>query len=372
MAQQQQRSRLQSTDDLDVIVDMDAHVGQPLTAYGPYLDEPYRSLTSDENGSFEDSYWSSPDAELFRTVGGKVFTNSVVTVEDVREAMDTLDIDYFMLTPSTVAALPIYSDDRFAHAIARAVNNRMLEEFIDEDDRFKGVVSLTPHQPDLAAEEIHRVGSHPDIVAAYMGSVGIFPALGNRQYFPMYEALIEEDLPLLLHGATGMYIGAHPWIKRALDSYWELHIVSHPFSQVINLTSLLGQGIPERYPELTFVFEEAGIEWIPMAMFRMDNEYGMRRSEVPMLEKPPSEYITDPDGPFYFTSQPMGEPHQSEHLANIIRMFNGGENLMFASDFPHYDFDTPEELFNLINPHLEEQEVRNIFGETAVELFDLH
>lgn len=361
----------QSIEDIDFIIDTDAHIGESLADFGSYLDEPYRNFVSGPDGSFEDTPWSRPAAELFRTLGGKTFMMSVADAEEQREAMDMLDLDYALLTPNVTLSLPIYSDDRLAHAIANALNDWILAEFVDQDDRFKSVVSLTPHQPDLMAEEIDRVADHPDIVAGYMGSVGVFPALGNRKYEPMFDALVDNDLPLLLHGATGVYIGAHPWIKRALDTYWELHVISHPIGQMIQLTSLMGQGIPERYPDLTVVFQEAGVGWIPMTMYRMDNEFEKRRPEVPLLEQRPSEYITDPDGPFYFTSQPMAEPQDHEHLAQLIRMFNGGEKLMFSTDYPHYDFDTPEELFEMIRPHLSEHELRNIFGETAAKVFDI-
>jgi predicted TIM-barrel fold metal-dependent hydrolase len=67
----------------------------------------------------------------------------------------------------------------------------------------------------------------------------------------------------------------------------------------------------------------------------------------------------------------MAEPEDSEHLAWMIDMFNGQENLMFATDYPHYDHDTPDELFNLIQNHFDDQALRNIFGETAAKVYNL-
>jgi predicted TIM-barrel fold metal-dependent hydrolase len=49
----------------------------------------------------------------------------------------------------------------------------------------------------------------------------------------------------------------------------------------------------------------------------------------------------------------------------------GTDNLMFSTDYPHYDFDTPEELFNMIRGHFDEEAVEKIFGGTAMKVFDL-
>jgi len=43
--------------------------------------------------------------------------------------------------------------------------------------------------------------------------------------------------------------------------------------------------------------------------------------------------------------------------------------LLFASDWPHWDFDTPGKLAGL--PFLSEQAKRNILGENARRLFKL-
>lgn len=360
-------SQLSSLEDVHV-VDADAHISERAEQLVPYLDEPYASLFDAGDSGANVAAPSYPKDELFRSLGGKVQWDDVSSADAEREAMDRFGIDHVLITPTLNLYLPIFSDDRFAHALAKAYNDFVIEEFLDEGpDGFKAAATLSPLKPAKAAEEIDRVADHPDVVAAIIGSTGIFPPLGDTRYDPIYEALTDRDLPLVLHGATGSFISAHPFIKRGLKSYWELHIVSHPFSQMIQMSSMIGQGVPERFPDLDVVFQEAGIGWVPFTAYRMDNEYGKRRSEVPLLEKKPSEYIDDQ---FYFTSQPMAEPENTEHLAWMIEMC-GTDNLMFSTDYPHYDFDTPDELFTMIRGHFDEATVRDVFGRTAKEVFDI-
>lgn len=367
MTSQQHQEQVSSLDDIDVIFDSDAHLTESPDQLTPYLDEPYKSYFADDESIVSPSF---PSDELFRGLGGKVQFDIVMDPADEHEAMTKWGSDYVLLTPSRMLQLPYFSDDRYAHALSKAYNDFILTEFLDESyDGFKAPVTITTHQPDKAAEEIDRVAGHDDIVGGLIGSTGITPGLGDRRYDPIWDALESNDLPLVLHGVTGGYIAAHPEIKRALKTYWELHIISHPLSQMIQMSSIMGQGIPERYPDVDIVFQEGGLGWIPYTMFRMDNEYEKRRPEVPLLEKSPSDYITDPDGPFYFTSQPMAEPDNTEYLAQIIRMFNGTENLLFSTDYPHYDFDSPDELFNMIKGHFNKQELQNIYGGTAMKVF---
>lgn len=362
--------KLRSIEDIDLVVDADAHISERAEQLIPYLDEPYASLFG---GGDEDvanvAVPSYPKDELFRSLGGKLEWDDVSTAEAEQEAMDRFGLDYVFITPTLNLYLPIFSDERFAHALAKAYNDFLIEEFLEDGpEGFKGAITLSPLAPDKAAEEVERVGDHPEMVAVVMGSTGIFPPLGDRRYKPLYDALVQHDLPLVLHGATGSFISAHPFIKRGLKSYGELHVVSHPFSQMIQMTSLIGQGIPEQYPDLDVVFQEAGIGWIPFTMYRLDNEYEKRRSEFPSLRRRPSEYIKDN---FYFTTQPMAEPQQTKHIAWMIEMFDGTESLMFSTDYPHYDFDTPEELFNMIRNHFGAEGVRKVFGGNAAEVFDL-
>lgn len=364
------QTELRSIDDIGLVVDADAHIAERAEQLVPYLDEPYASLFGAHGDDTANvAIPSYPKDELFRSLGGKLQWDDVNTATAEREAMERFNLDYVLITPTLNLYLPIFSDERFAHALAMAYNDFVVDEFLSNNEPgFKAAITLSPLAPDKAAEEIDRLANHPDMVAAIMGSTGIFPALGDRRYEPIYDTLVEHKLPLVLHGATGSFISAHPFIKRGLKSYGELHVVSHPFTQMMQMTSMVGQGIFEQYPTLDVVFQEAGIGWIPFTMYRLDNEYEKRRSEFPTLRRKPSEYIKDA---CYFTTQPMIEPDDPRHLAWFIEMFDGTHNLMFSTDYPHYDFDTPDELFGLIRSQFDAAAVERIFGGNAARVFGL-
>jgi hypothetical protein len=99
-------------------------------------------------------------------------------------------------------------------------------------------------------------------------------------------------------------------------------------------------------------------------MQRLDSEYMMRSSEAPLLKRRPSEYIQD----MYFTSQPL-ERSNLDLTEATFKAIKAETQLLFASDWPHWDFDLPSSITTL--PFLDERAKRNILGFNAARLFNL-
>jgi predicted TIM-barrel fold metal-dependent hydrolase len=131
-----------------------------------------------------------------------------------------------------------------------------------------------------------------------------------------------------------------------------------------NLTSMVTSGIPVRFPSLTVVSTEAGITWVPFLMNRLDKEYVERRREVPFLKERPSSYLKR----WYYSTQPIEEPADLRQMALIIEAFDGEDSIVFASDWPHHDFDHPMKVDQI---PLTPQVRRKIMGENALRLFKI-
>jgi uncharacterized protein len=50
-------------------------------------------------------------------------------------------------------------------------------------------------------------------------------------------------------------------------------------------------------------------------------------------------------------------------------MIDGENKLLFAKDYPHQDFNTPDQIYDLL--FLSEEGIRKILGENALKLWDL-
>jgi len=98
-------------------------------------------------------------------------------------------------------------------------------------------------------------------------------------------------------------------------------------------------------------------------MYRLDSEYLMRKSEAPLLKKLPSEYVKR----FFFSSQPLERPSDKRDLEWIFRAFNAETQLLYASDYPHWDFDLPSVIYDL--PFLSMSAKKQILGDNARRVF---
>ncbi len=85
---------------------------------------------------------------------------------------------------------------------------------------------------------------------------------------------------------------------------------------------------------------EAGFAWAPSLLWRLDKHWSRMRAETPHLTRPPSEYAREN---IWWTTQPMEEPERHRHLLDVIGWL-GWDRLLFATDYPHWDFDSPAEV----------------------------
>jgi predicted TIM-barrel fold metal-dependent hydrolase len=77
----------------------------------------------------------------------------------------------------------------------------------------------------------------------------------------------------------------------------------------------------------------------------------------------PSEYIKK----MYFTSQPMEKPNDLSILESTFKCINAETQLLYASEYPHWDMDVPSVIWDL--PFLSDKAKRNILGDNARRVF---
>lgn len=244
----------------------------------------------------------------------------------------------------------------FEVALTNAYTDFMLNNFLGQYPEILSPVFVPVNSPEKAAELIERAGAEKGIVGVMVTSTTRALA-GDASWDPIYEAAQKKNLPLCMHCAnfnSGMLGG--------FDSFLGVHTLARPISAAVQVTSMIVSGVPERFPRLKFVIVEGGLTWIPWLMHRLDSVYLMRREEAPLLKKLPSEYLKE----FYYTSQPL-EYASDGDLEYVFQKINAENHLLFASDYPHWDFDPPSVIYDL--PFLSKNAKHRILGENARDLF---
>ena len=140
--------------------------------------------------------------------------------------IEPYDVEYVVLNATGMLTLGVTPNEGYAAALASAQNDWLVERWLERDDCFKSGLVVPPQAPRRAADEIDRLGDHPDIVQVQMSSVGRTP-YGRREHWPIYEAAARHDLPVALHiGPEGMGTSPPHTPAGYPSSYFERHALT--------------------------------------------------------------------------------------------------------------------------------------------------
>jgi predicted TIM-barrel fold metal-dependent hydrolase len=276
-----------------------------------------------------------------------------------RRAMDALGIDYQVMFPTPMLNLGMHPRPDLEIALSQAYNRWLTQTVLPGEERIKSMIYLPFCDAEASLQAVKEFTGKPGVVGFMITSVRHKPVHHN-QYMKVYRAIEETGLPLGFHAGPTW---DDEWTSQ-LDRFIGVHAISFVLCNLVHMTNWVLHGMQERFPKMPVIWIESGLAWLPFIMQRLDSEYLMRSSEAPLLKKLPSDYIRD----MYYTCQPM-EKHDLDLLKSTFKAIKAETQLVYASDWPHWDFDSPSVIYDL--PFLEEEAKRNILGGNANRLFNL-
>ena len=244
--------------------------------------------------------------------------------------------------------------------MARAYNRWLTENILYSEPRIKSMLYLPFNDPEATYKMVQDFGDKKGVVGFMVTAVRHAQVYDNA-YMKTYSLLEELGKPIAFHAG---YNWSDP-ILSTTNRFIATHALGFTFFNVVHCANWIVNGLPVRFPKLKVIWIESGIAWVPWLMQRLDSDYKMRSSECPSLKKLPSEYMRE----MFYTSQPMEMPDDLSVLETTFKMMNAETQLLWASDYPHWDMDLPSKIYDL--PILSEQAKRNILGENARTLLNL-
>ena len=228
----------------------------------------------------------------------------------------------------------------FKSALASAVNKWTASNWLEKDDRLVGSIHVCAYDTEAAVREIEQWADHPRMVQVilydggrYMeGHPGMF---GHPMFHPIFEACERHNLVLAVHHSENS-----PVCGDFMRYYIEWHTLVPQVFQA-QVTSLIFNGVPDKYPRLKFAMIEGGFTWAPWLMWKLDQQYRQLRLEVPWVKRLPSRIVQEQ---FRFATQPI-ERLTLKQFMDLIDHMGSDELLMFSTDYPHWDFDAPLDSF---------------------------
>jgi predicted TIM-barrel fold metal-dependent hydrolase len=242
-------------------------------------------------------------------------------------------------------------------AMCTAINDWIEAEWLARDARLCSSIVVPAQSPELSVAEIERKAGNKRFVQVLMPAAAEI-LYGKRYYWPVYEIAQHYDLPIGLH-AGSMY--RHALTPNGWPSYYLQDYVSQ--SQVFEdqLLSLVSQGVFEQFPKLCVVLIESGVTWLPHFLWRAIKTWHGVRAEAPWVKRSPADYIRDH---IRMTIQPIDAP-DAEAVEKIIEEIGDDRMLLFATDYPHWQFEGDAVLPPGIPPAL----VRRIMVDNPLETY---
>ena len=274
--------------------------------------------------------------------------------------MDAMSVDYSCLFPTGMLNIGLHPQKEMEADLCWAYNRWLTEKVLPESKgRFYSALCLPFSDPDASLRQVETFG-HRKGVSGFMVTTVRNIQVNDNALMKVYRAMEERGLALSFHSGPNW---SEP-VFRACNRFISVHALGFSFYNILHCTNWVINGMGERFPNLPVIWIEAGLAWIPFLMQRLDHEYMMRPSEAPLLKKKPSDYMRD----MYYSTQPI-EIQDREAMECTFRMMNAETQLLYASDYPHWDFDLPSTVYDL--PFLSEKAKHNILGGTAARLFKL-
>ena len=376
LAHARKQAHQRNLDDM-VIVDVDAHhyENENYDEFLPYMENDVLRQLSLSSRTRTNRVGITPNQVGYQDMGGRVTrypmrssekTDQTGAQRDIQLGhrwMDAMSVDYSCLFPTGMLNIGLHPQKEMEVELCWAYNRWLTEKVLPEaGGRFYSMLCLPFSDPEASLRHVETFGDRKHVTGFMITSVRSLPVHHNA-YMKVYRAMEERGLALCFHSAINI---GEPVFK-SLNRFASVHALGFPFYNMVHLTNWVTNGLGERFPKLPVIWIEGGLAWIAFLMQRMqrlDHEYMLRTSEYPLLKTKPSDYMRR----MYYASQPM-ERVDEVALECTFRMISAETQLLYASDYPHWDFDLPSTVWDL--PFLSEKAKHNILGGTAARLFKL-
>ena len=231
-------------------------------------------------------------------------------------------------------------------AMQAAMNSWLADKWLTQfnsHDRYRGSISIPMNNPPAAIAEIEKWAGHPYFVQVWVPHRQPMP-YGNRYYHGIWEAAARCHLPIAIHPSGS----GQPSMSTPVgysQYYLELHAIGEATALMTHITSFICEGVFDKWPDLKVVAVEGGFSWIGPLMWRLEKNWPNLKPTLCASKKTPMEYVYDN---VRLTSQPIEEPPRKSDLVRLFEIIDAPRLLMFASDYPHWDYDDPKAVLSLL------------------------
>jgi len=367
-----------------VTFDVDAHVEESVDTW-KHLDEKFARrrpipVTLEEQSALlgQNAFWLIDGAVVPRTAGkGLSLFGTPTSSHHAREKPFAIvsqeltdvqarlrDLDRFgietQIINSTLLNATLSPDVEFEHALCRAYNTWIAEVSAQSHGRLRWNAMLRLTHIQNAIDELRRVAGLGAAAAEIHGMAGD-RFLDSHDFDPFWSEAERLNIPVYVH------IGFEsPTFTGLFQNLFMSIAFSNRASLLMGFLAIVGTGVAERFPNLRFVFAEAGVEWLPWLIHVMDSYWRMGQGlfkndpDFGHSKMKPSEILRD--GRIYLVCE------VDDDLRGALEILSA-DRLLLGSDMPHSESHPNSFLKFRERTDISDGIKNKILGDNARELF---
>lgn len=251
------------------------------------------------------------------------------------------------------------TDPELAAAHCRAYNTWALEVCAPHRKRLFPVGHISLRHPPAAVQELERL-ARAGVRAVFVGALPVEgKSFGCPDFDPIWASAEGLDLAVGLHLVVHRNYVGHDWYedRRPGFMYLSMNTIQDPR---IALTTMVYDGVFERFPRLRVATIEAASGWVVEWVDRLDYRYSYM-GHTCQMKRPASEYF---ERNIWIGADP------EERLLPYMVELLGDHKFFIGSDYPHAEgFVEPVAKARTALQTLSPASVDKILGENAVQFF---
>ena len=262
-------------------------------------------------------------------------------------------------------------DAVFTYGAARA-HNRAIVDFCSVDRRLLavGFVPLSDFERARAMAVEAIEGGCKALLVSSACPPGHSPS--HTGLFPVWEVAQEAGLPIVFHVGGGGQLMDPNYFENGLppvpdfhggtENFTSVDFMAIPHPPMLTLSTMIFDGVFDRFPRLKVGVIEQGAVWVPSWMRQLDTAYdAFAKNEVRLqkLELRPSEYVK---------RQIRVTPYPMDPVGWIIEQA-GDDVCLFSTDYPHVEGGrNPIKRFEDSMRGISETAKQKFYGDNFVDL----
>jgi len=313
-------------------------------------------------------------APTYKDIGKRMRGVPMLADLDIRfRVMDRFN-DYVQVFSLPTPPIEVFAKPADAVDLARAANDDMADLVRRHPDRFAGFVAALPlNDPDAAVVELRRALSDLGARGFQMHSNVLGKPISAPEFHPLFETMVEFDLPIWLHPYRGADMPDYKTEERSQYEIW--WTFGWPYETSVAMARLVFDGCLDRFPTLKVIAHHMGA-MVPYFAGRVGpgwDQLGARTTDIDYsqvlkrLSRRPLDYFKM----FYADTALFGA-----YGATVCGLeFFGVDHVLFASDAPFDPEQGPmyiRETINIVDRlPVSEDERERIYWKNAAALLKL-